>query len=94
LTVTEHTGSPWVNASITIRGTLYPNRTYDVSVVQGAGSYCATADSDIVEFTTDSSGKAPDGRLHVLPARRLDVRLGQDPARLDLGRLPVAVRAR
>lgn len=59
LTVTEHTGSPWVNASITIRGTLYPNRTYDVSVVQGTGSYCTTTDSDIVEFTTDSSGKAP-----------------------------------
>jgi hypothetical protein len=30
-----------------------------VSVVQGTGSYCATTDSDIVEFTTDSSGKAP-----------------------------------
>jgi hypothetical protein len=58
-TVTEHTGSPWVNASITIRGTLYPNRTYDVSVVQGTGSYCTTTDSDIVEFTTDSSGRTP-----------------------------------
>jgi hypothetical protein len=58
-TVTEHTGSPWVNASITIRGTLYPNRTYDVSVVQGTGSYCTTTDSDIAEFTTDSSGRAP-----------------------------------
>ena len=59
LTVTEHTGSPWVNASITIRGTLYPNRTYDVNVVQGSGSYCTTTDTDIVEFTTDSSGRAP-----------------------------------
>ena len=58
-TVTEHTGSPWVNASITIRGTLYPNRTYNVSVVQGTGSYCTTTDSDIVQFTTDSSGRAP-----------------------------------
>jgi hypothetical protein len=59
LTVTEHTGSPWVSASISIRGTLYPNRTYDVSVVQGTGSFCTTTDTDIVEFTTDSNGHAP-----------------------------------
>lgn len=56
-TVTEHTGSSWVNATIKITGNLYPNRTYFVSVVQGAGSFCVTTDSDIVEFTTDANGR-------------------------------------
>jgi hypothetical protein len=56
-TVTEHTGSSWVNASITITGNLYPNRTYFVSVVQGAGSFCVTTDPYIASFTTDANGR-------------------------------------
>jgi hypothetical protein len=56
-TVTEHTGNSLVNASITIRGNLYPNRTYNVSVIQGAGSSCTTTDPNLVSFTTDANGK-------------------------------------
>src|ERR1700751_5917742 len=55
--VTEHTGDSLVSASITISGNLYPNRNYNVSVVQGTGSYCTTTDPDVVSFTTDASGK-------------------------------------
>jgi hypothetical protein len=61
-TVTENTGDSWVNASITIRGSLYPNRTYNVSVIQGTGSYCTTTDPNLVSFTTDASGKT--GPVH------------------------------
>lgn len=58
-TVTEHTGDSLVNAQVTISGNLYPNRTYNVSVLQGTGSYCTTTDPDLVSFTTDASGKTP-----------------------------------
>ena len=58
-TVSEHTGVSLINASITISGSLYPNRTYNVSVIQGTGSYCTTTDPDLVSFTTDASGKTP-----------------------------------